>query len=580
MVDPPTTRTVSTPLTPCHGLTQAHPISPVETPAPVASALSTSMAAHSIQLRPRDGEAVAATAEVVRYGPGDRTSRAGLIAGCGIALGAMSIVVPGVHLISTWLLPLLGLGIAAYVYRIEAKVGPIAGPCPSCGATMNIEAPGSVADEAVWVRCDQLSPPDGAAAPRSGLTMDLDAIRTLDRSLVKAARRIRVLGTLSWPASVEAPFLEAWRAGRPILPEPPPPQTGDLSEVATALRRVVGAADPTHPATAFLGRTAEGYLRAVQLLQSAGTSAFTEASIALYGSPTEPVVPGAPTPLEEARHLIAAADRLECDQAEGSVAAPEAAVRLAELAAPHFADPLPIHLDPDLGSLAAAGSRRVRLRDGVRYTDAQIHQLLHHEALVHAATKRNGQQQPILSSLGLSSPRTMAVQEGLATLAELVTDSMDVARLRRIALRVEAVHAALQGADFVEVFTLLLEAGQPELEAYRSTMRVFRGGDVRGGIAFTKDVVYLGGLREVHTFLLAALREQRPSLVAGLFLGRLTLGDVLGLEPLLQHGIVAPAAVIPPWVARRGHLAANLTWREFGRRVPLEQIRLADFAEG
>ncbi|HHO50636.1 MAG TPA: hypothetical protein ENK18_07115 [Deltaproteobacteria bacterium] len=117
------------------------------------------MSSEQVTLRQRKGEPVEATAEVVRYGSGERTTRAGSIAGAGVVLGGLSILIPGVHLISTWLLPLLGLGIASYYYRIRAKVGRITGTCPSCGEAMSISDVGTVTDEAVWVRCDKCSHP-------------------------------------------------------------------------------------------------------------------------------------------------------------------------------------------------------------------------------------------------------------------------------------------------------------------------------------------------------------------------------------------------------------------------------------
>ncbi|MBX2799901.1 MAG: hypothetical protein KTR31_19635 [Myxococcales bacterium] len=117
------------------------------------------MTNETVTLKQRSGDPVEGTAVVTRYAATDRTTRAGAIALGGILLGGLSIVVPGVHLISTWLLPLLGLGIAAYVHRIHARVGTVRGICPSCGEDMAIEDTGAVADEAVWVRCDRCTHP-------------------------------------------------------------------------------------------------------------------------------------------------------------------------------------------------------------------------------------------------------------------------------------------------------------------------------------------------------------------------------------------------------------------------------------
>ena len=57
-----------------------------------------------------------------------------------------------------------------------------------------------------------------------------------------------------------------------------------------------------------------------------------------------------------------------------------------------------------------------------------------------------------LNCLGLGAPRTTRNQEGIAVLAELITNSIDISRLRLIALRVMAVQGALDGADFIDIF--------------------------------------------------------------------------------------------------------------------------------
>jgi uncharacterized protein (TIGR02421 family) len=387
-----------------------------------------------------------------------------------------------------------------------------------------------------------------------------------DAIVADAARSVRVLSTLSWPASVEADFLHKWRAGRRELPTPPPVPAPPTDE---RLGEVMAGVDSQDPLQAFVGRTAAAYRTATSMLQAAGTPDFSRHACALYGAPDDRIGAGPTTVLEEARHLLSATDALNVPRAARMVEAGPARDQLQRSVDAHFERRLPVVLDAQLGSLAAAGARRIRIRGGMRWAPAQLEQLLQHEALVHSATKRNGRRQP-LKTLGLSSPRTTAVQEGLATLAEMVTDCLDLHRLRRIALRVEMVHRALAGADFLQVFEAMLDE-EPEQEAFRSTMRVFRGGDVRGGVAFTKDVVYLSGLRQVHSFLLAALRAHRPELSVVLFAGRMTCGDAVALAPLLADGTLQPAAVMPPWVRRTDRLAAYLAWAAFGQRVePME----------
>ena len=187
-------------------------------------------------------------------------------------------------------------------------------------------------------------------------------------------------------------------------------------------------------------------------------------------------------------------------------------------------DKVEVVIDPKLSSKAIAGSKRIRLRAGALYSELDLDQLLEHEAHIHAATMLNGKRQKNLRLLSLGSPRTTRTQEGIAVLAELMTLSLDIVRLRRIALRIKAIAMALEGADFIEIFQSFLEAGQTEAESYQSTVRCFRGGDVSGNAVFTKDTVYLKGLLEVYAFIATCIRENRPEFASYLFAGRLSLG--------------------------------------------------------
>jgi uncharacterized protein (TIGR02421 family) len=235
-----------------------------------------------------------------------------------------------------------------------------------------------------------------------------------------------------------------------------------------------------------------------------------------------------------------------------------------------------VEIDPKLPSKAAAGGRRIRIQDAP-FSRVDVEQLVQHEVLVHSATMRNGKEQAHLKSMGLGAPRTTRTQEGLATLAELVTSTMDLARLRRIALRIRAIKMALDGADFLELFRYFLESGQDEMESYQSSMRVFRGGDVRGRVAFTKDGVYVQGLLFAHVFLRKAVQSGKHSFVTDLFAGRLTLGDVVVLEPYFESGFIQRARFLPAWVANDYCLAASLSYSIFASRISLGDFRLDDF---
>lgn len=183
--------------------------------------------------------------------------------------------------------------------------------------------------------------------------------------------------------------------------------------------------------------------------------------------------------------------------------------------------------------------------------------------MVHTLTARNGRLQPLMTSFELGAPRTTRTQEGLALFAELITNSIDVGRLRRIAARSVAVGMATDGADFVDVFRFFLTCGQTDFEAYASAYRVFRGGNPRGGVPFTKDVVYLQGLATVHAFLRDAVRNERFDDGLRIFSGRMRLGDVERLRPFFADGTIAAPRYRPPWVNERSTLVAFLLYAGF-----------------
>src|SRR5690606_34041065 len=206
------------------------------------------------------------------------------------------------------------------------------------------------------------------------------------------------------------------------------------------------------------------------------------------------------------------------------------------------------------------------------FSDYDRDQLLQHEAFVHSLSALNGRQQPVLGSLALSSPRATATQEGLATYAEQITGSIDISRMKRLSLRIEAVAIALEGADFIEVFRYFLDSGQSPEEGFASAQRVFRGVPTTGGAAFTKDAVYLRGLVGVHTFFRWAMRQRQLRLCRWLFAGKMTLVDVQRFAPLFESGVLLPPRWMPRWIARANGLAGMLAFSLFANQIRLDAI--------
>ena len=410
----------------------------------------------------------------------------------------------------------------------------------------------------------------------------IDAIAhhaALDARMAKAARAIRLLSLVSWPASEQQSFFADLDRGNARLPVYQYPRH-DFSDARHEFEAIIAAADPAHPLGIYLIESARSWAVAAELLENLGTPRVTDLSVVLFGKPDH-TLPGGATTRQAANHFIAIANELDREllapSEQVAISATSLALQLQASLDDYFdARVITVELDPDLIAKAAAGPNRIRLRAGAAFSDYDRHQLLQHEAFVHSLTALNGQQQAVLPSMALSSPRTTATQEGLAVFAEQITGSIDIERMKRVSLRIEAVAMALEGADFLQVFDYFQDAGQDRVESFTSAQRVFRGVPTTGGSAFTKDTVYLRGLIGVHTFFRWALKHRKLRLCRMLFAGKMTLADVQRFEPLFDSGDLLPPRWLPEWVARANGLAGMLAFSLFANRIRLEQIMDAE----
>lgn len=408
--------------------------------------------------------------------------------------------------------------------------------------------------------------------------MDESKIKILDTALVKAAKKIKVLNALRWPVEAEEEFLQTWRAGKTRLPTVSF-AIPDVSANIKQLDMIAKQCDVSNPVEKFLAETAGSYSDAGHMLLGIGTPEFTRFSTRIYGRPDMVYKHQNITAVDAARFFLETTDKLlgnkHIQPTETDISAQEFAGWLKIEVDEFFnEDVVEVVLDPNMSSKALAGATRIRIRDSARFSQLDKDQLLFHEAYVHTATQLNGKKQPNLKSLGLGAPRTTRTQEGIAVLAELITNSMDITRLRRVALRVIAVKMALDGADLIDLFNFFLNAGQSEVESIRSAQRIFRGGAVKDKIVFTKDAVYLQGLLEVHTFLRLSIRDNRPDLIRNLFAGRLTMADALRLAPQFQSGWLTPPSYLPGWATDLRRLSASMAYSAFITNINLDNVTL------
>ena len=419
----------------------------------------------------------------------------------------------------------------------------------------------------------------------SGSAPDLQHVAALDQRLLAAVKGIRILPTVAWPASLENRLIADFAAGRYTLPEVQY-QRPDHAAARAELEAIESAALAQGGALGeYLARTAESWRIAAEMLEVVGTAQVTAPSILLYGRPGDAIPGSARSNLDAARYFVELSDELGAgldagDAAEGIDAETLRDEMTRTLDAFFGAGRVKVEIDPELTAKAAAGATRIRLRGGARFSDYDRHQLLAHEALVHTLTALNGRAQPLLASLARTSPRVTATQEGLAVFAELMSGAIDIARLKRISLRILAIEMALDGADFVEVYRFFHARGQGVADSFHSAQRVFRGVPLAGGAAFAKDNVYLSGLLTVHTFFRWAFRERRLELLRCLFAGKLTLSDVVALQPYFDSGAIAPPRWLPPWMQQVHGLAGKLAFSVFINGIRMGKVAADDLARG
>jgi uncharacterized protein (TIGR02421 family) len=126
------------------------------------------------------------------------------------------------------------------------------------------------------------------------------------------------------------------------------------------------------------------------------------------------------------------------------------------------------------------------------FSENQIAILTNHEIGVHMVTTMNGLLQP-LKIFSHGFPNNVETQEGLAVFSEYMSNSLTVKRLKELAYRVIAVDSLAKGYTFSKTFRLLYNGYDLDREtAFKITVRVHRGG------GFTKDYLYLSGLKKVY----------------------------------------------------------------------------------
>lgn len=268
------------------------------------------------------------------------------------------------------------------------------------------------------------------------------------------------------------------------------------------------------------------------MLATRNTPSFRPASTMLYGM----VEPGL---LDDALGLLGSTDA--APPRGEAVTAPEIADAARGLIAAYQAFDerfaAEVEVRDDVSGLMVSGPKLMIGSDSIMPAN-RVDALLSHEVSIHLLTFFNGATQGLsIFRSGLANYE--GVQEGLGVFAEWAVGGLTRTRLRLLAGRVVAVDAMLGGADFIEVFQVLVrEHGFRRRGAFGICARVFRS----GGMA--KDAIYLRGFRQVVDLVASGAS------LAPFWLGKIAPGHAPAIEELLLRKLVHAPVFIPEFLGR------------------------------
>ena len=411
---------------------------------------------------------------------------------------------------------------------------------------------------------------------RNGNEREKERIRRVTGLLYEASRSIRVLAAISWPSEVRAKFFAQGAMELPQVSYEPVDKGPTIEAVQEARRHLAGNGSVDQ----WMARQANTLERSAHMLAAVGTPAFFGHARELYGEPTASLRLFPLTSLELAegvRETIGQLARVDIEIAPPSYhSAEEIALDIERAVRGHFGDAAPsVELVDELSSNALASASAIRIRRDARFTDRDAGQLLNHEAYIHVATSLNGRAQTDLPILAAGHPGTTRTQEGLAVFAEIISGTMELDRMQRLADRVIAIQMAIDGADFLQVYHYFLDRSRSDEQAFESARRVFRGGVLTGGAPFTKDIVYLFGLLQVGNFIRATFAAGRADVLRLLFCGKLDLQDLPVMCKLHAMGLLQAPVYLPPWINDPRYLLALLTYSTFMNKMDIQSLQAA-----
>ena len=386
------------------------------------------------------------------------------------------------------------------------------------------------------------------------LNKDKKRLSKLSHLIYKASKKVKVLRHIAWPMEVKNTFFKENCQKLPVY-NYPAYDDSELHLILDETNKYFG--DTSYDL--WLKTKTEEIKKSSQLINVCGTKEFFNISSNIYGTPTTPIHDNVTKPITLSNQFEKIIDAIENSsirlKESPSLSSSEVAKKIDDKVKLYFNEYAPqIQLVKNLSAKATATSKYIRIREGSEFDQADINQLLNHEAYIHVATTINGRKQYNMKILGANYGSVTKTQEGLAVFSEFISGSIDVDRLKRISDRTLAIQMAIDGADFIDVYNYFIKEGISKHQAFENSRRVFRGGVLTGGAPFTKDLVYLDGFIRVFNFLRSAISLGKIECIELLFSGKIDLDDMPVIYSLYKEGLISKPDFIPPWANNLNYL--------------------------
>ena len=388
-------------------------------------------------------------------------------------------------------------------------------------------------------------------------------LENLSGLIYRASLKVKVLRHISWPIEVKYQF---FKQNCQRLPEYSYPKfdSTDLDQILLDINGQLG--DTKYDL--WLKNKLEDISLSANMLKASGTKTFFDISSKIYGLPSTLIHDRQTKPLdlsEQFYQIINSIDKTKLELSKSlKISSYDVANQISSKVNDYFGEFAPkVSVVKHLSAKATATSKKIKIREDGIFYESDIDQLINHEAFIHVATTINGRKQNKMKILGSNYGAVTKTQEGLAVFSEFITGSIDIERMRRISDRVKAIHMAIDGADFIEIYRYFVDKGISRNQAFENSRRVFRGGVLSGKYPFTKDLVYLDGFIRVYNFFRSSISQGKIECIELLFAGKMELDDLPVVYSMYKDGMVSKPNFIPPWAMNLNYLICFFTFSVF-----------------